>query len=179
MVLKTLTVDLVKDNIDLTFRLSFNLQDSSYIGVKLLDTSFGLYASPDYLAKKGCPASLSDLDSHDCLNMDANRYGDCWNILQDGEITRYRQPWKMVFSNGVAMMDAVRKGMGIGLTPCIFADAKVASGDLVKIDKVAEFPVVGLFAIYPSRKQIPYRLRLFLDFIKEEASQLSTSIEKP
>ena len=159
-------IDLVKDGIDLTFRLSFNLQDSSYVAIKLLNTTFDLYASADYLSRNGTPKSLNDLDKHDCIIMDANRYGDCWNILKDGEVVQFRQPWKMVLSNNSAFMEALIRGMGIGLTPAFFGHEKVKSGELIQIEHIAEFPVIGLYAIYPSRKLLPHRLKLFLEFIK-------------
>lgn len=167
-------IDLVKDNIDIAFRLSFNLQDSSYVGVKLLDTCFALYASPSYLAKQGIPNSLEDLNHHDCLNMDANRYGDCWNILKDEEVVRFRLPWKMVVSNNTALMLAMKRGMGVGLSLSLFSEASIENGNLIEIKNIAQFPVVGLYAIYPSRKHLPHRLRLFLEFIKEFSKQHQT-----
>ncbi len=164
-------IDLVKENIDLTFRMAFNLQDSSYVGIKLFDTTFGLYASADYLARKGTPKSLKDLDQHDCLNMNANRYGDCWNILKDGEVIRYRQPWKLMTSNNSTFMEAIKRGMGIGLIPDLFTSHKVKAGEITQIENIAQFPVVGLYAIYPSRKHVPHRLKLFLEFIKSHVTE--------
>ncbi|WP_253952097.1 LysR family transcriptional regulator, partial [Photobacterium sanctipauli] len=85
LILSNAQTNLIKEEVDLTFRLSFDLQDSSYIATKLGSTTFSLYASPKYLAIKGIPTHFSELEHHDCIHMGSNRYGDVWNLQVDGK----------------------------------------------------------------------------------------------
>ncbi|NOH26893.1 LysR family transcriptional regulator [Vibrio mediterranei] len=160
-------VDLASEEIDLSFRFSFDLQDSSYVATKLSTTTFGMYASPDYLSNRGIPAKLGDLEEHDCLLMGTSRYGDVWNLQVEGKNMTYRQPWAMVTSNSGSLIQALVNGMGIGVVPTIFVRTHLEQGALVELPPLATFPEVGIYAMYPTRKHLPYRLSLFLNFLKE------------
>lgn len=159
-------VNLIEEDIDLSFRLSFDMQDSSYIAVKLTSTTFGLYASPNYLAERGTPTHIDDLVQHDCLHMGSNRYGDVWHFEINGKAVTYRQPWKLVLSNSSALFQALFNDMGIGLLPSMFCKKHLENSRLVEIKDIAQFPKLGVYAMYPTRKHIPYRMTLFLNYIK-------------
>ncbi|MGF1729370.1 LysR family transcriptional regulator [Photobacterium kasasachensis] len=160
-------VNLIEDEIDLTFRFSFDLQDSSYIATKLGQTTFGLYASPSYLEERGTPAHFSELEAHDCLHMGANRYGDIWNLNVDGKNISYRQPWTIVVSDTNTLIKAIVSGMGIAMVPTIFVTSDLEQGKLVEIQGLTSFPEISIYGMYPTRKHTPYRLSLFLDFLKK------------
>jgi len=158
--------DLIDDAIDLAFRFSFDLQDSSYIASKFAETTFGLYASPGYIAKYGQPGHISDLEKFNCVHMGANRYGDYWHLKVNGKNVSYKQPWALVVSNTECYLKAITSGMGIGLLPILFAHEECLKGSIVEIDGLTEFPTIGVYGIYPTRKHLPHRLRLFIDFLK-------------
>jgi len=173
LLLQNNQVDLVEQSIDLAFRFSFDLQDSSYIATKFGETTFGLYAAPSYLAKHGVPTSIKELDSHQCIHMGENRYGDYWNLKVDGQNVTYRQPWSIVVSNTDSLKRALTSGMGIGIVPRLFMNEELENNTVREIGSITEFPTIGIYGIYPTRKHLPHRLRLFLDFLKEHfASKL-------
>lgn len=163
--------DLIKDKIDLSIRLAFELEDSSLVATKLGSTSFGLYASPDYLQAKGRPQSLSDLKQHDCLNMGASKYGDYWNVIDEGRVVSFRQSWALVLPNTECMIHAVCEGMGIAMIPELFTKTQADTGKMIRLEGVTEFPDLSIYAIYPTRKHLPYRVNLFLDFLKSWAPE--------
>lgn len=99
--------------------------------------------------------------------MGANRYGDYWNLSVNGEIISYRQPWSIVTSNTQSYIAAIIRGMGIGVLPELFAREELEKGNILKIEGLTEFPTIGIYGIYPTRKHLPHRLRLFIDFLKE------------
>ncbi|WP_208638759.1 LysR family transcriptional regulator [Vibrio rhodolitus] len=167
LVLANQQLDLIKHEIDLTFRFAFELQDSSYIATKLGQTTMGLYASPGYLQLRGTPTNLADLEQHDCLHMGTNRYGDNWILSVDGRNVTFRQPWIAVISDTHTLIQAVIDEMGIVMLPKIFVSQPLSKGELVEIKGIAEFPPVGIYGMYPTRKHIPYRLSLFLDHLKQ------------
>ncbi|TKB58740.1 LysR family transcriptional regulator [Ferrimonas aestuarii] len=158
---------LIEEEIDLSFRLSFDLQDSSMIATKLGTTSFGLYAAPEYLAAKGTPKQFQELDQHDCIHMGSGRYGDVWHLQVNGKVISNRQPWSLVVSSTDALLSTLKMGMGIGLVPSIFAEEAARSNALMPLSELASFPEVGIYALYSTRKHQPYRLTLFLAFVKQ------------
>jgi DNA-binding transcriptional LysR family regulator len=160
-------MDLIENNIDLTFRLSFDLQDSSYIVTKLTETTFGLFGSAQYLKTHGVPKSIEDLKDHDCIQMGASRYGDYWTLMQNGEVIAYRQDWSLIVSNSQSVIQALSSDMGIAIMPMLFVDRYVIPNNLVQIKGISDFPNIGVYALFPTKNHLPYRLRLFLDFIKE------------
>ena len=160
------SLDLLEEHIDLSIRLSFALEDSSMVATKLGTTSFGLYASTGYLNKNGEPNSLYELEQHDCLHMGASRTGDFWNVIVDGKQTSFRQPWALTVSDTASMLKATVNGMGVALIPDIFVDSSEQKNQLKRLNSVAQFPEISVYAIYPVRKHLPYRVKLFLDFLK-------------
>lgn len=165
--------DMIADRIDLTLRLAYELQDSSQIAVPLTDAGFGLYAAPEYLERRGRPAALADLDRHDCLHMTASRYGEYWTLWdRDGQILRrYRQDWALCLPGTAALIESVAAGAGIAVIPDLFVENHALAKDLIRLDGVVDFPPIRLFAMYPSRRHLPYRVRLFLDFLRVRLPQ--------
>ena len=170
LLLQNNQVDLVEQSIDLAFRLSFDLQDTSYIATKFGETTFGLYAAPSYLAKHGTPTCIKDLDDHHCIHMGENRYGNYWHLQINGQNITYRQPWSIVVSNTDSLKRALTTGMGIGIVPKLFMKEEVNNGTIKEIIGLTESPTIGIYGIYPTKKHLPQRLKLFLNFLKERFS---------
>ncbi|NLS12899.1 LysR family transcriptional regulator [Vibrio sp. SM6] len=166
LMLSNQPINLIEHKIDVSVRLSYDLQDSSYIAIKLGDTRSGFYASPNYLAQHGTPTQYQELEQHDCLHMGSSRYGDNWMLQVDGKTVAYRQPWVAVISDTHTLIRALCDDMGITVMPSLFVQSEVQRGDLVELKNLADFPPVNIYAMYPTRKHLPYRLTLFLDFLK-------------
>jgi DNA-binding transcriptional LysR family regulator len=127
-------------------------------------------ASPAYLKQHGKPAQPQDLHDHNCI-----RYRTPW----DGTI----QPW--IFSKGrskpieVAVegsliindielaLSAVLDGIGIAYLPEPLVAPSLAQGALVMLHEDWSGTLPGVFLYYPSRRQTPVPLRVFIDFIKK------------
>jgi len=158
--------NLIEEEIDLSIRFALELQDSSYIATKLGESEFGLYAAPSYIDEYQAPSDYKELKNHDCLHMGDSRDGDYWMLNVDGKSLSYRQPWVAVISDTNTLIEATVDGMGIAMIPSIFVNSRVKRGDLVKIQDVAEFPIINIYGMYPTRKHVPYRLSLFLEYLK-------------
>jgi DNA-binding transcriptional LysR family regulator len=59
------------------------------------------------------------------------------------------------------------RGHGIGLLPFNYCDELIGSGELVRILPEWTSPTIPVHALYPTRKFIPARLRVFLDALQE------------
>ncbi|WP_226646861.1 LysR family transcriptional regulator [Microbulbifer variabilis] len=159
--------DFVSSNVDIAIRMAISLEDSSLIMRKLAGTPFVLVASPNYLREHGTPKTLADLSGHACLSFGATRLGNSWPLVTAKGIRKFSQPWRLVLNQTHTHRDAIARGMGIGLLPRIMVEELIDQGKLVPIELDAEFPVLGIYAVYPSRKFQPNRVRLFLEHLQE------------
>ena len=67
---------------------------------------------------------------------------------------------------------AVVAGMGAAFLPEWLVEQDLASGRLVKLPGNADFEGT-LYAVYASRRQMPLKLRSFIDFLAERLRQLT------
>jgi len=174
LVLSNNKSNLIEEEIDLSIRFAFELQDSSYIATKLGESEFGLYAAPSYIEAHGMPSDYTDLKNHDCLHMGSSRDGDYWMLTVDGRSISHRQPWVAVISDTNTLLQATMDGSGIAMIPSVFAHSHVNSDNLIKIENVAEFPIINIYGMYPTRKHVPYRLSLFLEYLKSNLVRIIT-----
>lgn len=174
LVLSNSHLNMIEEELDLTIRFSYELQDSSYIATKLGESEFGLYASPSYLNQYSTPIDYTELKNHDCLHMGSSRNGDYWMLTINGKSISYRQPWAAVISDTHTLIQATKDGMGIAMIPSIFVKQHVDVGELAEIENITDSQVVNIYAMYPTRKHVPYRLSLFLEYLKANFTQIIT-----
>jgi DNA-binding transcriptional LysR family regulator len=127
-------------------------------------------AAPSYLARRGMPRHPDDLASHDGIGRRAIRSGrlQSWTLrTDDGRVAPAELHPVAVFDDPEAMASAAASGLGVALLPAPHAQAWLASGALVRIlpDWYAE--AGPLFIYYSSRRLLPAKTRVFVDFVVE------------
>jgi DNA-binding transcriptional LysR family regulator len=156
-------VDLAGTGLDLAIRVS-PLNSSELVATRLAPNPRVLCAAPDYIKRFGKPASVADLLGHSCLTLHGI---PSWPFRIGEEIrwTRVKGPFT---ANSI---EAVRAACldGIGLAVMTYWDVKdcLQQGSLERIEmKDAQLPELGIWGVYPTRRQIPHRTRAVMDFIK-------------
>ena len=165
--LTNMPLDLIEDKIDLTLRLTHEVRDAALVATKLVSTKINPFASEEYLKRKGYPQHKEDLQHHDIIHMNNSRFGNYWNIIEDGKEMRFGLEWTVVTPNTLSMIQATIDGVGISTIPEIFIHAHAQRDKLVRLEGLVTFPDIALYALYPTRKHLPYRVNLFLDFLKK------------
>ena len=124
-------VDAAADGFDAVLRHG-PVGDNRLVAKRLSTSRRLLVAAPDYLARRGTPASLADLDGHDGI-LYANRDAD-WRFAgpEGWDVVRPRAALRV--NNGLVMRDAALAGLGIALLPSFFVRAELKAGALVTID---------------------------------------------
>lgn len=124
-------VDAAADGFDAVLRHG-QVGDNRLVAKRLSTSRRLLVAAPDYLARRGTPASLADLAGHDGV-LYANRDAD-WRFSgpEGWDVVRPRAALRV--NNGLVMRDAALAGLGIALLPSFFVDAELKAGTLVTID---------------------------------------------
>jgi DNA-binding transcriptional LysR family regulator len=124
-------------------------------------------ASPAYLRRRGEPHHPSELAGHDCIHYSYLESGDEWRFESAGGPVSVKIEPYLSTNNGGIMHDAALSGKGIAVlsTFLVFNDLK--QGGLVAILREFTFPTMFLSAIYPQRKHLALKVKLFLDYLVE------------
>lgn len=161
-------VDLVADGYDLVVRGSDDLEDSTLIARRLAVMRHVLCAAPSYLGAHGRPARPGDLKEHARVRFSLSGHADLWEFRRGGKVERVPVDARYSVSSSLAVIDAVRSGFGISLIPRPYVADDLASGRLEALLDDWSTVETGLYAVYPSRRHLPLRARVFLDFLREE-----------
>lgn len=156
-------VNLREEHVDLAVRLG-DLPDSSLIAVRVGDAEQVLCASPGYLEKRGSPVEVADLKGHDCIAFGAlTPGGDRWLFSKDGkEVVADIEP-RLSVNTAEAGVAAAVSGIGIVRVLSYQVETLIASGTLAKLLTDYESTRYPISLIYPSQRQVPLKLRAFLD----------------
>lgn len=155
-------VDLVNESIDCGVRLG-ELADSSLVSMRLGEMNRVVVASPDYVARHGIPSTLADLDRHHCLLLRQQRG---WAFLQGGESVVVKVSGTLECNDGAVLRDWALAGKGLAWRSMWEVGDDLAAGRLVALLGKFAAPPIGIYAVFPQRKHLPLRVRLFIDLLK-------------
>jgi DNA-binding transcriptional LysR family regulator len=134
-----------------------------------------LAASPGYLKRRGTPATVEALASHDCLvareNGDASqRQYALWTLrhARDGSTARVRVQGPLASNSGEMVRDWCVAGHGIMLRSLWDIAPQLASGELVRVLPQYAMAEADIHWIAPWRPKTPRRVRLLVDHLVEQ-----------
>ncbi|HYD82372.1 MAG TPA: LysR family transcriptional regulator [Paucimonas sp.] len=161
-------VDLVDEGFDVAVRIG-HLKDSSLIARRIATIRHAVCASPDYLARHGVPKTPADLKRHRGLvysNVDEAAY---WRFHDPDGGRPYTAEAGSVLriNNGDALREAALAGHGIAVLPTFIIHRAVAAGGLRIVLPEYARAEIDLHAVYPSRRNVPAKVRVFVDFLVE------------
>ena len=164
-------VDLAGEGFDCAVRVG-DLPDSSLVSVRLADNRRLCVATPGYLAKHGTPAHPNELARHACLPLSSDvsqTRGWAFRVPRSAgseEVIHFKPVGPLDCSDGQVLHDWCLGGLGIAWRSTWEVDSEIAAGRLVQV--LAEFaaPANGIYALFPQRKHLPLRVRLWIDFLK-------------
>lgn len=166
IVLTDRVVDMVEEGYDLVVRIA-QLSDSSLVSRSLARTRMVLCASPQYLAQHGEPTRLQDLTEHAVVSYSYWSSGDVWSFqCPKGEESVRTKP-RIHANNGDTCRAAALAHQGIVLQPDFLVHEDLRSGALVELLPHLRGTELGIFAVYPTRKQLPLKVRRLVDFLAD------------
>ncbi|MFD1382138.1 LysR family transcriptional regulator [Rhodanobacter aciditrophus] len=155
-------VDLIEEGYDLAVRMGA-LRDSSLLSRRLCNRAEFLCASREYVDQFGVPHTLSELNRHRCLTGSKTH----WVFQQSGQRKEIKVATNWRSNSGPALLDAVRKGLGIAQLPDYYVRDDLASGRLVALLPQYQYPYTGVWLIYPRSQQPSPKLKSVCDFLIE------------
>lgn len=145
---------------------------SSLIVRKLLEAQILTVAAPAYLERHGEPRSPHDLVHHEALLFRDPQTDVAfpWEFHLGGEIVEVKIPSRLVLDDPSVAVAACVAGQGIFQSLAIGLAPFLARGDLVPLLPEWSEELYPLYTYYPSRHLPPAKVRAFLDFVREIAS---------
>ena len=126
--------------------------------------------SPAYFAGRPRPKTPADLAQHRCIR---RRTGSGaiyrWEFEKRGQAVAIDAPGQLVLDDHDLMLAAALAGEGLAFVSDIAAAKSIEAGLLVPVLEDWSPPFPGLCLYYPSRRNIPARLRAFIDLIRKQA----------
>lgn len=166
-------VDVDGGGYDLAIRITQPLKDMSLIARKLAVSRRVVCCSPDYAVRHGLPKSLDDLAAHRCIGYAYVHSGQLWQFEPAGQDNRIRTAVvksTLVFNNGEVMCDAAIAGLGICLLPLFIAAEALRDGRL--IEALPDTPIPDtIYALYPGRRFQSHKVRVVLDYLRNQFSR--------
>ena len=155
-------LDLVAEGYDLAVRMG-TLESSTLMARRLATRTQYVCASPRYLASRGTPHALSELDGHNCLQGSH----DHWRFQEGNKARSLRIKGNITCGSGWALLDAALKGVGIVQLPDYYVQTHLDSGQLIALLTQYQQPDEGIWAVYPHNRHLSLKVRLLLDHLTQ------------
>ncbi|MCV0428059.1 MAG: LysR family transcriptional regulator [Roseibium sp.] len=165
-------LDLLAEGLDMAIRLASTLK-GDLISTRLMRTHYRVVVAPSYLQHFGPIAHPDDLASANCLRFDLPDFRSFWRFRKTGEDPfAVEVSGTMVISSALSLRETARLGMGPVLLPDWLITKDLATGRLINLFPEfdcapAEFDT-SAWVLYPSRSYLPQKVRVMIDFLKEE-----------
>jgi len=158
-------VDLVEEGFDLAIRIS-RLENSSLIARKLAPFSVRICASPELIERHGKPQRPQDLANLPCIVDTNGRWLSNWPFVgENGETITVAVEGRLEVNSPIATRAAALSGLGYAILPDFIAAPDIEAGRLVPVLDDHILPGGGIFAVYPHRRYLPAKVRVFVDFL--------------
>lgn len=173
--------DLVEGNFDLAVRAG-RLADSSHASRTLAHLRAHMVASVGYAKEKGLPTTPEELAAHRTLALSprderGGRYAWALEEVCGGR----KRPQNidvpinpvMVCNDADPIVQGVLGGEGIGFVPDLYIAEYLRDGRLLQVMPEWLSFAVPISAVYPSRRGLSPKVRVFVDFLAEELGALA------
>jgi len=155
--------NLLEEHVDLAVRLG-ELPDSDMIATRVALISRILCASPAYLQSHGVPERPEDLTSHDCITYEGYSAADMWEFRHGQSSQVIKVSSRLSVNLAEAAVIAASTDAGVARVLSDQVDHQLKAGTLVRLLQDFEPAPMPVSLVYPSQRQVPLKLRAFIDF---------------
>ena len=165
-------LDIVHGHFDAGMRVGSRIE-RDMVAVRVTpDSRLIAVTSPAYLATHGRPSRPEDLRAHDCI-----RFRDTTGVIRKWEFARGAEKIEVAVEGSLItndldhLMRAALNGVGIGYMLEDYMAPHIAAGRLVPLFDGWSLPFAGFHLFYPSRHQMPPKLRALITFLRTAGAQ--------
>ncbi len=160
-------VDLIGENTDVALRIG-KMEDSSQVASMLGFTMRAMVASPDYLKQHGTPQHPKELIGRNCLIYNLLSTNSSWPLRDQGKDILIPVDGNFRANTGDALKEMAISGNGIAFLPTWMLKLDIDEGRLIEVLPKHAPAALPVYALFPKDKDMPLKVRCFIDFIKQE-----------
>lgn len=152
-----------------------DLPDTSLLkSRKIAVRTSGVYGAPDYFARFGIPQIPEELTQHNCLIYQSEP-GNSLSIGQKHEWRFYHEKQQLIIpvsgnlriNSNQGLVKAALAGVGLIKLSSFMVTEEVKTGKLISVlTKYCEHDI-NIHAAYPNQRYLPFKVRVFIDFLLE------------
>ena len=164
-------VDLVREGYDLGIRIGGEF-DPNDVAIKLAANRRVVCGTPAYFRRHGKPKTLADLARHHCLafNLQGGQQRG-WLFQSGGKPVNVRVSGNLDCNDGELLHRWAIEGLGIAWRSTWEIAPELEHGELVTVLDEYALPSYDICAVYPQHRDVPARLRLFVDYLRKTYSR--------
>lgn len=167
-------VDLLGEGFDVVVRMGHLPDDAMLVARKLAVFPIGLYAAPSYIAEHGEPMDPAELARHEAIRMlQGNGEPASWTLAKDEQRWQGVPPGRASANSPELLIRLACAGTGIAAVPDYFAAPEVRRGALRRVLSSWCLPSQTAWAVFPERKLMPIKTRVFIDMLQTALSHVS------
>ncbi|WP_374351362.1 LysR family transcriptional regulator [Limnohabitans sp.] len=160
------------EDFDITLLGTDDNFDADIVARKVIESEAFLVASPAYLQRRGEPRRPEELAHHDCLRLKSPqtrpRIWRLWSPQREEQWQEVEVQPVLLSNHMDTLLRAALDGAGIMSLPLDIAAPYLSQGTLVRVLSPWITGRLALYAALPSRKFIPDRTRVFLEYLIEQ-----------
>lgn len=164
-------VNIVSEGFDVGIRLGDRIEDGMVAKRLSPPMREALIASESYLRRYGVPRKLADLKQHRLIQyrfIASNQLAPL-DLVDNGQTVRAEMPVALIVNDTDAMVDAARRGLGIGRMVEPVVKEALQQGTVKPVLEKHWCPYPELYAYFAQESQKARRIRVFLDFLSEKS----------
>ena len=162
-------LDILAAGLDVAIRVGSALP-SDMIATRVGTSPRVLCVSPRYVERHGVPGTLDDLGGHACLTLHGV---SAWPFAVSGEERDVRVSGRLSANSIDAIRSACCEGVGIAFMTDWNVASMLKDGTLIRVDlRDAEPLDLGMWAVFPTRRQMPARVRFLIETLRRKLASL-------
>jgi LysR family transcriptional regulator for bpeEF and oprC len=156
-------IDLIEEGVDVAIRIGA-LKDNALKARRIGTAERVCVATPDYLARYGAPKVPTDLKKHDCILYTLLSSGNVWSF-KDRDVAVHG---RLRVNTPDGIRAATLDGLGISYSPVWLFEDALLDGRVQLLLEDYPGPPTPIQMIYPERRLLSRRAKVFMDFVAEE-----------
>ena len=159
-------IDLVREGYDVGIRIG-GVIDPHFVAVKLATNRRVACGTPEYFERHGIPRSLEDLAHHNCLafNLKGGQQRG-WYFQKDGKPVIAKVSGTLDCNDGELLHRWTCEGLGVAWRSTWEIQSQLASGSLITVLDEYALPEYDIMAVYRQQRNLPAKIRFFIDALK-------------
>jgi DNA-binding transcriptional LysR family regulator len=164
-------LDLIEEGLDLAVRIG-PLADAGLVARRVGEVRRMVVASPDYVARRGTPATPQALEGHDVVFTAIRSPQEEWRFRHAGRDLAVKLAPRLSLNDTEATLVAVRAGFGVGRALSYQVADDLAAGTLVRLLSGYEPEPLPVHLVVSSARHMAPKLRALLEFLAARLAAL-------